>query len=253
MPNLLLSGASGQLCSAISRRIHAPFSILCGVDPVPPEGCAYPVYPSFSLVPTAPEVIVDASHHTAIRPLLEYATAHHTPVVLCTTGHTAAELSFIQQAAREIPVLQSQNMALGIHLIASLVRQTAAILGDGYDIEIVEAHHRRKTDAPSGSAYLLAAAASAAFPQGKTIVCDRHDRQMPRAANEIGISSIRGGTMVGEHTVLFAGQDEVITITHRADSRDLFATGALRAAAFLIGKPNGFYTMDDVCHIESTT
>ena len=121
MPNLLLSGASGQLCSAISRRIHAPFSILCGVDPVPPEGCAYPVYPSFSLVPTAPEVIVDASHHTAIRPLLEYATAHHTPVVLCTTGHTAAELSFIQQAAREIPVLQSQNMALGLHLIAALL------------------------------------------------------------------------------------------------------------------------------------
>lgn len=253
MPTILLSGAYGQLASAVARLVRTPFSILCGVDRTAAvsgdfDG-AYPVYPSYDTVPVAPAVIIDASHHTAVSPLLQYATAHHTPVVLCTTGHTPEETSLIAQASREIPLLQSQNMALGIHLTAALARRAAEVLGDGYDVEIVEAHHRRKVDAPSGSAYLLAKAVSDAFPEEKTVVLNRHDRDTPRTSREIGISSIRGGTIAGEHTVLFCGEDEVITITHRAESRDLFALGALRAAEFLIDKPNGFYTMEDVCKL----
>lgn len=253
MPTILLSGAYGQLSSAVARLVREPFSILCGVDrsavPTGDLDGAFPVYPCFDAVPVAPALIIDASHHTVLSPLLQYACAHHTPVVLCTTGHTPSETSLIAQAAREIPLLQSQNMAMGIHLIAALARRAAEVLGATYDVEIVEAHHRRKTDAPSGSAYLLANAVSEAFPEGKTMVCSRHDRDTPRTSREIGISSIRGGTIAGEHTVLFCGGDEVITITHRAESRDLFALGALRAAAFLMDKPNGFYTMDDVCRL----
>ena len=253
MPTILLSGAYGQLASAVARLVRTPFSILCGVDrtaaAIGDFDGAYPVYPSYDTVPVAPAVIIDASHHTAVSPLLQYATAHHTPVVLCTTGHTSAETSLIAQASREIPLLQSQNMAFGIHLTAALARRAAEILGDRYDVEIVEAHHRRKVDAPSGSAYLLAKAVSDAFSDSRTVVYDRHDRETPRASREIGISSIRGGTIAGEHTVLFCGEDEVITITHRAENRDLFALGALRAAEFLIDKPNGFYTMEDVCKL----
>ena len=247
MIEILLSGASGRLCSAVARlaKERDDVHILAGVE-IAPCDLPFPVYASFEEVPTVPDVIIDCSHHSTISALLSYAKAHFVPVVVCTTGHTEEEAAMIRQAAKDIPVLKSQNMSLGINVLVDLVKRAASILGDEYDIEIIEAHHNKKLDAPSGTAYMLAEAAKSVKTDAE-FVYGRHDVRQARDKREIGISSIRGGTVVGEHEVIFAGLDEVIKISHSAGSRDLFAVGALKAAVYLCGKEAGFYTMEDVC------
>jgi len=190
-------------------------------------------------------VIVDFSHHTALPALLDYAIATKTPLVVATTGHTEEELAQMKQAAECVAIFHSGNMSIGINLLTELCRITARTLGLDFDIEVVEKHHNQKLDAPSGTALMIANALAEEREQTK-FVYDRHSVRQKRAPEEIGLHSIRGGTIVGEHEIIFAGNQETITLTHTASSREIFASGALSAAAFLCGKDAGLYAMSDV-------
>ncbi|MBQ7474946.1 MAG: 4-hydroxy-tetrahydrodipicolinate reductase [Clostridia bacterium] len=242
---IILSGYRGRLGSAVARAAEERdgFAVVCGVDPRGGEE-GFPTYSSLSDVTEDADVLIDASHHSATADLLAFASSRRTPVVICTTGHTEDEIDMIKKASGSIPILKSRNMSVGINVLLDLVRRAAAALGDEYDAEIVEAHHRKKLDAPSGTALMLADAVKDVRPCAEYIY-SRNERRQERGDREIGIHSIRGGTIVGEHSVIFAGDDEVITISHSAGSRDLFASGALRAASFLVGREPGYYTMAD--------
>lgn len=242
---ILLSGCSGRLGSVIARLAGESdeFTVVGGVDRV--GNADFPIFDSFDNVDVECDVIVDVSHHTVAPALTDYAVAKNVPVVICTTGHTEDEEALIRRAAEKVAVLKSRNMSLGINLLMELVRRTAATLGEGYDIEIVEAHHSKKLDAPSGTALMLADAAREVREDAEYIY-DRQSVRRERGRQEIGIHSVRGGTIVGEHSVIFAGLDEVITLSHSAGSRDLFASGAIKAAKFVTEAKSGFYTMSDV-------
>ena len=178
--------------------------------------------------------------------IIDFSNAAST-VVICTTGHSAAQLDRIRAASAKIAVFRSGNMSLGINLMSELLKQSAAVLGDKYDVEIIEKHHNQKLDAPSGTALMLADAVASALPYDAEYVYDRHERREKRPAHEIGISAIRGGTIVGEHSVLFCGRDEIIEIKHTALSREVFAVGAVDAAAFMAERTQpGMYDMSDV-------
>lgn len=247
---IILSGACGKLCTAISDIVSErdDCEIICGIDKKHVDR-SYPIYDSFDKITESTDVIIDCSFHSTVRDVASYAVNAGIPVVICTTGHTDDEEEIIARAARKTAVIKSRNMSLGINLLTELVRRTAAALGEDFDIEIVEAHHRNKKDAPSGTALMLADAARSAREAagiGSEYVFDRQGVRRERVSSEIGISSIRGGTIVGEHSVIFAGNDEVITLSHSAGSRSLFATGAIKAAFFIADKKAGFYTMADV-------
>ena len=193
------------------------------------------------------DVIIDFSNASSTEHLLAYCEKHNTPVVICTTGHSAEQLVKIREASSKIAVFRSGNMSIGINLMTELLRKSAAVLGDKYDVEIIEKHHNQKLDAPSGTALMLADAVADALPYDAEYVYDRHERREKRPAHEIGISAIRGGTIVGEHSVLFCGRDEIIEIKHTALSREVFAVGAVDAAAFMAGCTQpGMYDMNDV-------
>jgi 4-hydroxy-tetrahydrodipicolinate reductase len=207
----------------------------------------FPVYEDPREYDGQADVVVDFSSPSMLDGLLYLAVERKLPLVLCTTGYSASQLEAVDRAAVVAPIFRSGNMSLGVNLLAELVRRACAVLGADFDVEIVERHHRRKTDAPSGTALLLAAAASDSLPYEPEYVCARADRRAPRSGREIGISSVRGGTIVGEHEVIFAGRDEVIELKHSAHSREIFAAGALRAAKFLVSaKSPGLYDMADV-------
>ncbi len=248
MLDIMLCGCGGRMGAALSAAaVAAKDRIVAGVDINPTAAGSYPVYTSPEEFPGHADVIVDFSHHAALSGLLAYATKTGTPIVVCTTGHSEEELAEMKEAAAKVPVFFSRNMSLGINLLMALCRKAAATLGADFDVEIIEKHHNQKLDAPSGTALMLAdcikeADASAAHPY----VYDRTGVRRARERGEIGISAVRGGTIVGEHEVLFCGKDEVITLSHSAASREVFATGALRAAHFMAGKPAGLYNMDDV-------
>ncbi len=244
---IILSGASGRLCTVVARMCAAreDCEIVCGVDVAANGNAPFPVYSAFSLIKEEADVIIDCSHHSVAEQLMAYATEKSLAVVVCTTGHTDDEDELIHKSGNSVPVLKSRNMSLGINLLTELVKKAAAALGEEFDIEIVEAHHNKKLDAPSGTALMLADAAAEVRAESE-YVFDRHSVRKQRETREIGISSIRGGTIVGEHSVIFAGQDEVITLSHSAGSRDLFAQGAIRAALWLAEQKKGFYTMADV-------
>ena len=242
---VLLSGCSGRLGSVIARLVSErdDIEIVGGVDRA--GAAEFPIFNDFASVDVTCDVIIDVSHHTVAPSLMEYALSHKTPVVICTTGHTDEEEDVIRNAAKSISVLKSRNMSLGINLLMELVKRTAATLGEEYDIEVVEAHHSKKLDAPSGTALMLADAAREVREDAEYIY-DRHSVRRERDKREIGIHSVRGGTIVGEHSVIFAGLDEVITLSHSAGSRDLFDSGAIKAALFVKDSAPGFYTMADV-------
>ena len=240
--------------SAIVQRIaeRDDCTVIAGVDiAAEAVGARYdfPVYPSVDLLTDAADAIIDCSHHTAVIPLLAYCTAKHIPAVIATTGHTEEEITAIRQASARIPVLYSRNMSLGINLLLELVQRAAAVLGEEYNVEIVEAHHSKKLDAPSGTALMLADAIRDVREESE-YVYDRHSVRRERAPEEIGIHSVRGGTIVGEHEVIFAGTDEVIRISHSAYSRDVFATGAVRAALFAAEAKPGMYSMKEMLTAE---
>ncbi len=243
--NILLSGANGRLGRAIIAASGAAgCRIIAGIDITPVAG-EIPVYQSANDVPELQiDCIIDCSHHSAAIPLLDFAKKRRLPIVICTTGHTEDEVKAIHAAADEIPVFYSRNMSVGINLVIALAKKAAAILGDDFDIEIIEKHHNKKLDAPSGTALMIADAISDSVNYEPEYVYERQSKRAPRAKNEIGIHSVRGGTIVGEHEVIFAGNDEVVTISHQAASREVFAQGALRAAKYLAGKTPGFYNME---------
>jgi len=221
--------------------------VVAGFDVNAQESGGFPVFADPMEYGGGADVIIDFSSPLALDKLLSYGLLHKTLLVLCTTGYTAEQITAIEDAARLIPVFRSGNMSLGINLLIDLVKRACSVLGESFDVEIVERHHRRKVDAPSGTALMLADAAASAMPCDPEYIFDRKDRRQPRGKHEIGVSAVRGGTIVGEHEVIFAGLDEVIELRHSAASRDVFAVGAIKAAKFIVscGKP-GLYNMGDV-------
>ena len=248
---IIFCGANGRMGRATAELIRAndKYTLAAGVD-ITGEGAeaiGAPVYKHIAEVTETADVIVDFSHHSALPELLDYAKEKQMPIVVCTTGHTPEENAMMQAASATVPVFFSRNMSLGINLLMALCRKAATMLGADFDVEIIEKHHNKKLDAPSGTALMLAdAVRDADGGVDHPYVYDRTGVRRERTRGEIGISAVRGGTIVGEHEVMFCGKDEVITLSHSAASREVFATGALRAAHFMCGKPVGFYNMDDV-------
>ena len=245
MLNILLCGCGGRMGAAVAAAANAAGDrIVAGVDVNPTAAMPYPVFTSPEEFTGKADVMIDFSHHSALEGLLAYATRTGTPLVVCTTGHTEEEMQMMKKASEKVAVFFSRNMSLGINLLISLCRRAAATLGEDFDIEIIEKHHNQKLDAPSGTALMIADALceDAEHPY----VYDRHAVRKKREKGEIGLHAVRGGTIVGEHEVMFCGKDEIVTLSHSAASREVFATGALRAANFLVGKGAGFYNMDDV-------
>ncbi|MGI6279776.1 MAG: 4-hydroxy-tetrahydrodipicolinate reductase, partial [Acutalibacteraceae bacterium] len=181
--------------------------------------------------------------------ILSYAQKRQMPVVLATTGYNNMQIAKIKAVSKKIPIFFTFNMSIGVNLICSLAKKAAAVLGSGFDVEIIEKHHNQKIDAPSGTAIMLANAINSQLGNNMVYEYDRHSKCQKRIKNEIGIHSIRGGTIVGEHDVIFAGHDEVITISHSALSKEVFAVGAIRAAKFLMGKAPGLYDMNSIMNI----
>lgn len=247
MLNLILSGCNGRMGKVVeSLCADTPdTAIAAGIDITPsPEGRPFPVYTQPGSCTEPADAIIDFSSPAALSGLLEFALARKLPLVLATTGYSPEQLAQIGAAAREIPVFRSANMSLGINVMLELVKKAAAVLGDSSDIEIIERHHNKKVDAPSGTALMIADAAASACGHDTRYVYDRQSVRHPRDKEEIGISSVRGGTIVGVHEVIFAGRDEVIEIKHTAMSREIFAQGALKAARFLADvRSPGLYDM----------
>ncbi|NLZ55970.1 MAG: 4-hydroxy-tetrahydrodipicolinate reductase [Clostridiaceae bacterium] len=261
MLRILLAGIFGRMGTELKKLIEATpdLELAGGIDPLATDvpAAAYPVFSSAEACDCDYDVLIDFSHPAALPDIIDLTERTRRPAVIATTGHSAAAIDRLKEAARNTPILQSGNMSLGINLLSSLVRRAAAVLYPGFDPEIVEVHHRNKLDAPSGTAYMLAdalreGAAQAITDDGSTdtdtleLVYDRHERRGIRPVPEIGIHSLRGGTVPGEHVVIFAGEHEVITLSHRAESRDIFAHGAIKAARWLITQTAGFYTMDNL-------
>ena len=245
MLNIMLCGCGGRMGGAvIAAAREAGDRIVAGIDVNPAADSPFPIFATPDEFGGKADVIVDFSHHSALAGLLDYAVRTGTPLVVCTTGHTEEELAAMRAAAERVAVFFSRNMSLGINLLISLCRRAAATLGDDFDIEIIEKHHNKKLDAPSGTALMIADALSE--DEEHPYVYDRHAERRARAKGEIGLHAVRGGTIVGEHEVLFCGKDEIVTLSHSAASREVFATGAIRAARFMKGKTCGFYNMDDV-------
>lgn len=248
MTNIILSGCNGKMGRVITRITEAnpEITIVAGIDINDYCENSYPVYTNAADCTEKADVIVDFSHPSAFSGLLELAKNTKTPLIAATTGLSAQQRRELEDAAAQIPVFFSANMSIGINLLTELARKAAVLLGKSFDIEIIEKHHNQKIDAPSGTALAIADAVSEVMKTAPEYVYDRHSVRKKRSANEIGIHSVRGGTIVGEHEVIFAGTDEVITLKHQAASKEVFAVGAIRAAEFMKGKPCGMYSMADL-------
>lgn len=252
---ILLHGCNGRMGRVITRLVEQSHDnetkIICGVDINPGKfKNEYPVFDSLGQVPPGltPDVVIDFSHPSSVDDLLKFGMTRQTPLVICTSGISAAQQQKISDAARTIPILMSANMSVGINLVLALVAQAAQVLGYAFDIEIVEKHHNQKADAPSGTAMMIANAINAALDNKMEYIYGRHgdDEHSKRKPGQIGIHAVRGGSIVGEHDTIFAGQGEIIQIKHTALSRDIFGYGALEAARFLLGKPPKLYSMKHV-------
>lgn len=246
MIKILLNGCLGKMGQAVSDCVkeHDDAVITCGVDIAKGER-EYPVFSCFVDVDIIPDVIVDFSNPLVLDDMLTFAKEKIVPVVICTTGYSEQQVEKIREASKTIPVFYSGNMSLGINVLIELSKKAAAVFGNSFDVEIVEKHHNLKLDAPSGTAMMIADAVADEL-SNMQYVYDRHAYRKKREKNEIGIHSVRGGTIVGEHEVIFAGHDEVVTIRHQAQSKGVFAAGAVNAAVFLSGKPCGMYDMSDL-------
>ncbi len=249
MTNIILRGCNGKMGQVITDIVEADENavIVGGVDIYQNRVNKYPVYQSFTKCNVKADVIIDFSSPNNMEEMLEFAVKRGVGIILCTTGLSKEQQAAVDEASSVIPIFQSANMSMGINLISLLLKQAAAVLADaGFDIEIVEKHHNKKVDAPSGTALALADAMNEALNQEYEYKYDRSQERVPRAKKEIGISAVRGGTIVGEHEVIFAGTDEVIEIKHTAYSKAIFAKGAVQAAKYLPGKDPGKYSMSDI-------
>ena len=251
MINVVMHGCNGRMGQVISGIVAADenLNMLAGVDKFDDGHNPYPVFSDLKDIPAGADVVIDFSTASAVDGLLDYCEANNLPVVLCTTGLSEDQLAKMKETSKKVAILKSANMSLGVNLLMKALKEYAPILAEnGFDIEVVEKHHNQKLDAPSGTAIALADAVNSAFDESDKYdyVYDRSTRREKRRAKEIGISAVRGGTIVGDHDVIFAGQDEVVTFSHMAYSRALFGRGAVSAAKFLAGKPAGLYDMMDV-------
>ena len=250
MISVLINGICGQMGRAVYAACQAQsgvFSTAAGVDLFDcKEQLSCPVYRDIEDVKEAVDVVIDFSVPASVPTVLRFAQSRGIAAVIGTTGLGERELKLIRAASERIPVFQTGNMSLGVNLQVELVQLAASTLGSNFDVEIIETHHRKKVDSPSGTALMLANAVASISPEDEELVFGRHEKNKRRTDNEIGIHSVRGGTVVGEHQVQFIGNDEIIEISHRAFSKQVFAQGALRAAKFLVGKKSGLYNMKNV-------
>lgn len=247
MTDIILVGCNGKMGQVICRiaETDPDVKISCGIDISGEKKNDFPVYTEFNS-DVKGDCIIDFSHPSALGATLEYAKETKTPAVIATTGFSAEQKDELIQASKDAPIFFSANMSLGVNLLIQLVRRATELLEDSFDIEIVEKHHNQKIDAPSGTALAIADAINEAGKGGNEYVYDRHSVRKKRGKREIGIHAVRGGTIVGEHSVIFAGLDEVLEINHKANSKEIFAVGAVKAAKFMVGKENGMYNMQNL-------
>lgn len=248
MTRLIVCGCNGKMGRAITACVkeRMGLEIVAGFDRNTDAPAGFPVYANPQNCAVAADVVVDFSHPSALRGVLRYAEDHGMGAVIATTGLSEEDRALIRDTAARIPVFFSANMSLGVSLLAELAKKAASVLGTSFDVEIIEKHHNQKIDAPSGTALMLGEAVTEGLPYTPKAVYDRHSIREKRDPHEIGYSAVRGGTIVGEHEILFAGHDECITLSHTAMSKEIFAAGAVSAAEFLVGKPAGLYTMKDL-------
>lgn len=248
MTRFIISGCNGKMGNQISMGLKArPDCItVAGIDGYTGAEKEYPVFASPAEITCEADVLIDFSNPSLLSPLLEWGLSHKMPLVICTTGYSKDQVAQIKKASESIPIFYSGNMSLGVNLMIELAKKAASVLWGQFDVEIIEKHHNQKVDAPSGTALMIADAISSVVPDETQYVYDRHSQRKKRSKTEIGLHSVRGGTIVGEHEVLFAGPDEVLSITHSAQSKEIFATGSINAALFLLGKPAGLYNMGDL-------
>ncbi|MBR3908192.1 MAG: 4-hydroxy-tetrahydrodipicolinate reductase [Clostridia bacterium] len=251
MIKAILVGASGKMGNNICECAEndADLKIVCGVDKFN-NGKSFPVFPTFEEINLDADVLIDFSNVSLLDDLLEFATKKKMPVVIATTGYSENQIEKIKAASKEIPVFFTFNMSIGVNLLCTLAKKAASILGDGFDVEIIEKHHNQKIDAPSGTAIMLGNAINSVFDDKLNYEYDRHSKRAKRPKNEIGFHSVRGGTIVGEHDVIFAGRDEVVTLSHQATSKQVFAVGAIRAAKFIKDKSAGLYDMNNILNFD---
>ena len=249
MIRIVMHGCNGKMGQVISALTAADpeTEIVAGIDAFDDGHNPYPVFRDIRKCGVEADCLIDFSVASAMDNLLEYCVEKGLPCVLCTTGLSREQLKKVGEASGKVAILKSANMSLGINLLFRLLKEAAEVLAPaGFDMEIVEKHHNLKVDAPSGTALALADSINEVFDGGYTYVYDRSSRRGQRPEKEIGISAVRGGTIVGEHDVLFAGTDEVVTFSHTAYSKAVFGRGALQAAKFLAGKTPGMYDMSHV-------
>lgn len=245
---ILLSGCNGKMGKVISSIVEqrSDCLIMAGIDINTENTMGYQVFKTFEDLPNLPDVIIDFSHPSILDSLLKFSIKNNIPAVLCTTGYTNDQTQKIISAAEKTAIFYSRNMSIGINLIIELAKKAVSVLGNDFDIEIIEKHHNQKIDAPSGTALMIADAISDASEGEYQYTYDRHSYRHKRESNEIGLHSVRGGTIVGEHEVIFAGNNEVVSISHSAQSKNVFAVGAVNAAIYIFGKSAGLYDMSDL-------
>lgn len=248
MTRIITTGANGKMGKVIQSVVSAreDCEIVAGVDLNTEPNGLFPIYPSISEVKEQADVIIDFSNPVLLDELLDYTKKTSTPLVIATTGYSDEQKKKIEDASKDSPIFFTYNMSVGINLLANLAKKATEVLGEDFDIEIVEKHHNQKIDAPSGTALMLADAICEVTPQPMKYEYDRHSKREKRTRNEIGLHAVRGGTIVGEHEIIFAGRDEIITLSHSARSKEIFAVGAVNAAVYMNGKGPGLYQMSDV-------
>lgn len=247
MVRIILSGANGKMGKVIQSVVSGRDNceIVAGVD-INTESNGFPVYSSFAEIKEEADVIIDFSNPALLNSLLSYSEKKSIPVVIATTGYDDSQKKQIEEAAKKTAVFFTYNMSLGINLLANLAKKAVEVLGDEFDIEIIEKHHNQKIDAPSGTALMLADAICEEIQKPMKYEYDRHSKREKRTKNEIGMHAVRGGTIVGEHEIIFAGRDEIITLSHSARSKEIFAVGAVNAAMFMADKKSGMYSMKEM-------
>lgn len=246
MLKVIVNGCLGKMGKVLARCVQEDneLELVCGVSFNPIESPDYKIYSKMADVEEVADVIIDFSHHSTLDDVLSFALKTKTPLVIATTGYNDEELSKIKEASKVIPIFLSFNMSLGVNVLLKLVKEATKVL-EGFDIEVIEKHHNKKVDAPSGTAVMIANAVKEVLPNIEYNY-GRYGREAKRSENEIGIHAVRGGTIVGEHNVIYAGHDEIVELKHIAQSKDIFAKGAITAAKYLVNQDPGYYNMDNM-------
>jgi 4-hydroxy-tetrahydrodipicolinate reductase len=247
--NVILHGCNGKMGRVVTKLIESDpeMNLVAGIDENKDKYTnSFPVYADPFSCKEKADVLIDFSHYSALPNLLKYCLDNKLPLVIATTGLNEENIESLEKASQSIPIFRTANMSLGVNVVTDLAKKAAHVLSDAFDIEIIEKHHNKKVDSPSGTAYLIADAIKEVFNGEKSYVYGRHGKNDKRNTTDIGIHAVRGGSIVGEHTVIFAGPDEIIEIKHTALSKDIFALGAIRAAKFLMHQQNGLYNMNDL-------